>query len=396
MKTEVAMRYGCNPHQTQARCHLPGAELPLEVLNDAPSYINLMDALNSWQLVSELRGATGLPAAASFKHVSPAGAAVGIPLPEPLRRALFVPRGVRLPPLACAYARARGADRLASYGDWIALSDTVDAATAELIRVEVSDGVVAPDYDPEALAILQKKRGGSYKVLRIDPGYQPEPMETRQIFGLSMEQRRNDFVPGEDFLGNVVTKRRGLSGSAVRDLVVATLAVKYTQSNSVCLAREGQVIGAGAGQQSRIHCVRLAAAKADNWYLRQHPRVLDLEFRRGIRRPERDNAVDLFLQDELAQGTLSAAERRSWERSFSRVPEPLSGEEKREWLAGLKEVALSSDAYFPFRDNIDRASRSGVEFIVQTGGSAMDREVTEAADACGMVMVHSGIRLFHH
>ena len=396
MKTEVTMRYGCNPHQTQARCHLPDAELPLEVLNDAPSYINLMDALNSWQLVSELREATGLPAAASFKHVSPAGAAVGIPLPEPLRRALFVPRGVRLTPLACAYARARGADRLASYGDWIALSDTVDAATAELIRVEVSDGVVAPDYDPGALAILQKKRGGSYKVLRIDPGYQPEPMETRQLFGLSMEQRRNDFVPGEDFLNNVVTRRRDLNGGAVRDLIVATVAVKYTQSNSVCLAREGQVIGAGAGQQSRIHCVRLAAGKADNWYLRQHPRVLDLEFRRGIRRPERDNAVDLFLQDELAQGTLSAAERRSWERSFSRIPEPLSGEEKREWLAGLKGVALSSDAYFPFRDNIDRASRSGVEFIVQTGGSAMDREVTEAADACGMVMVHSGIRLFHH
>ena len=396
MKTEVTMRYGCNPHQRQARCHLPGGELPLEVLNDAPSYINLMDALNSWQLVSELRRATGLPAAASFKHVSPAGAAVGIPLPEPLRRALFVPADFRLTPLACAYARARGADRLASYGDWIALSDQVDVATAELIRVEVSDGVVAPDYDPEALAILQKKRGGSYKVLRIDPGYRPGPMETRELFGLSMEQRRNDFVPGDDFLSNVVTRRRDLSETAARDLIVATVAVKYTQSNSVCLAREGQVIGAGAGQQSRIHCVRLAAGKADNWYLRQHPRVLDLEFRRGIRRPERDNAVDLFLQDELAQGTLSAAERRSWERSFSRVPEPLSDEEKREWLAGLKGVALSSDAYFPFRDNIDRASRSGVEFIVQTGGSAMDREVTEAADACGMVMVHSGIRLFHH
>ena len=396
MTTGVTMRYGCNPHQRQASCHLPGGELPLEVLNDAPSYINLMDALNSWQLVRELREATGLPAAASFKHVSPAGAAVGIPLPEPLRRALFVPPGLRLTPLACACARARGADRLASYGDWIALSDPVDAATAELIRVEVSDGVVAPDYDPEALATLQKKKGGTYKVLRIDPGYQPEPMETRQLFGLSMEQRRNDFVPGEDFLSNVVTRRRDLSDGAVRDLIVATVAVKYTQSNSVCLAREGQVIGAGAGQQSRIHCVRLAAGKADNWYLRQHPRVLDLEFRRGIRRPERDNAVDLFLQDELAQGTLSAAEVRSWERSFSRVPEPLSGEEKRQWLAGLKGVALSSDAYFPFRDNIDRASRSGVEFIVQTGGSAMDREVTEAADACGMVMVHSGIRLFHH
>ena len=396
MKSEVAMRYGCNPHQRQARCHLPGGELPLEVLNDSPSYINLMDALNSWQLVSELRQATGLPAAASFKHVSPAGAAVGIPLPEPLRRALFAPSGASLTPLACAYARARGADRLASYGDWIALSDPVDAATAELIRVEVSDGIIAPGYDPEALAILQKKRGGSYKVLRIDPGYQPEPMETRQLFGLSMEQPRNDFVPGEDFLNNVVTRRRDLNDSAVRDLIVATVAVKYTQSNSVCLARDGQVIGVGAGQQSRIHCVRLAAGKADNWYLRQHPRVLDLEFRRGIRRPERDNAVDLFLQDELGQGTLSAAERHSWERNFSTVPEPLPGEEKREWLAGLNGVALSSDAYFPFRDNIDRASRSGVEFIVQTGGSAMDREVTEAADACGMVMVHSGIRLFHH
>jgi AICAR transformylase/IMP cyclohydrolase PurH len=396
MTTEVAMRYGCNPHQRQARCHLPGGELPLEVLNDAPSYINLMDALNSWQLVSELRQATGLPAAASFKHVSPAGAAVGIPLPETLRRALFAPPCDRLTPLACAYARARGADRLASYGDWIALSGPVDVATAKLIRVEVSDGIIAPDYDPEALAILRGKRGGSYKVLRIDPEYRPGPVETRQLFGLSMEQRRNDFVPGKDFLSNVVTRRRDFGESAVRDLIVATVAVKYTQSNSVCLARDGQVVGVGAGQQSRIHCVRLAAGKADNWYLRQHPRVLALEFRRGIRRPDRDNAVDLYLQDELAQGTISAAERRSWERNFRRVPQPLSAEEKREWLAGLKGVALSSDAYFPFRDNIDRASRSGVEFIVQTGGSAMDQEVTAAADVYGMVMVHTGIRLFHH
>ena len=396
MKTEVAMRYGWNPHQRQARCHLPEGDLPLEVLNDAPSYINLMDALNSWQLVSELRQATGLPAAASFKHVSPAGAAVGIPLPEPLRRALFVPSGDPLSPLALAYARARGADRLASYGDWVALSDPVDVATAKLIRLEVSDGIIAPGYDPEALSILRGKRGGSYRVLRIDPAYRPGPVETRQLFGLSMEQPRNDFVPGEDFLNNVVTKRRDLDESAVRDLIVATVAVKYTQSNSVCLARDGQIIGVGAGQQSRIHCVRLAAGKADNWYLRQHPRLLALEFRKGIRRPDRDNAVDLYLQDELARGAISAAERRSWERSFSTVPEPLSDEEKRDWLAGLTGVALSSDAYFPFRDNIDRASRSGVEFIVQTGGSAMDREVTEAADACGMVMVHSGIRLFHH
>ena len=370
MNTEVTMRYGCNPHQTQARCHLPGGELPLEVLNDAPSYINLMDALNSWQLVRELRRATGLPAAASFKHVSPAGAAVGIPLPEPLRRALFVPRGVRLTPLACAYARARGADRLASYGDWIALSDTVDAATAELIRVEVSDGVVAPGYDPEALAILQKKRGGSYKVLRIDPGYQPEPMETRQLFGLSMEQRRNDFVPGGGFpeqrgyAAQRPERRRGARPDR-RHRRRQVHAVEFR------LSRQGGAGYRSGGRPAVAHSLRPAGRGKGGQLvpLRQHPRVLDLEFRRGIRRPERDNAVDLFLQDELAQGTLSAAERHSWERNFSTVPEPLSGEEKREWLAGLKGVALSSDAYFPFRDNIDRASRTrGVEFIVADRG----------------------------
>jgi len=385
------MRYGCNPHQADARCfRTDGGELPIEVLNGSPSYINLMDALNSWQLVRELRQALALPAAASFKHVSPAGAAVGIPLDEVMREALFAP-GIDLSPLACAYARARGADRLASYGDWIALSDPVDVSTAELIRSEVSDGVIAPGYEAEALSILRKKKGEGYRVLQIDTGYEPPEVEVRQIFGLGLEQGRNAFVPDASFFENVVTKRRDLNEAAIRDLTVATIAVKYTQSNSVCLAVDGQVVGAGAGQQSRVHCVRLAAGKADLWYLRQHPRVRGLPFRKGIRRPERDNAIDLFLQDEIAP-----VERMAWEASFETVPAQLTGDERRQWLEGLRGVALSSDAFFPFRDNIDRASRSGVEYLVEAGGSVMDDEVIAAADEYGMVMVFSGTRLFHH
>ena len=390
MAEELSMRYGVNPHQASARC-FGATPMPIRVLNGSPSYINLMDALNSWQLVKELKEACGLPAAASFKHVSPAGAAVGLPLSEALREAFFV-RARDLSPLAAAYVRARGADRMASYGDWIALSDRVDASAARVIKSEASDGIIAPAYDDDALAILRQKKGGGYRVLTIDPDYEPDPVETRQLFGLTLEQRRNDFVPDRSSFGNIVTKRRELGDSAVRDLIVATIAVKYTQSNSVCLAVDGQLIGVGAGQQSRVHCVRLASSKADNWHLRQHPRVRsELKFRKGIQRPERDNAIDLFLQEEI-----SDAERPAWLASFAEPPRQLTQPEKRDWLDGLSAVALSSDAFFPFRDNIDRASRSGVEYIVQAGGSIMDEQVVEAADEYGMVMVHSGIRLFHH
>jgi len=370
--------------------------MPLQVLNDSPSYINLMDALNSWQLVKELRAACSLPAAASFKHVSPAGAAVGVPLSDALSEALFAPPAgggeLQLSPLAAAYVRARGADRMASYGDWIALSDRVDASTAQVIKAETSDGVIAPGYDEDALAILRKKKAGKYRILAIDPDFVPGSIETRQLFGLTLEQHRNDFVPDRSFFDNVVTKRRELSEDARRDLTVATITVKYTQSNSVCLALDGQVVGVGAGQQSRVHCVRLAADKADLWYLRQHPRVRsELKFRKGIRRAERDNAIDLFLQDEIY-----AVERPSWLANFAEEPQQLTHAEKRDWLAGLGAVALSSDAFLPFRDNIDRASRSGVEYIVQAGGSIMDEQVVAAADEYGMLMVNSGVRLFHH
>jgi phosphoribosylaminoimidazolecarboxamide formyltransferase/IMP cyclohydrolase len=385
------MRYGCNPHQVAASCYMPdGARLPIRAVNDAPSYINLMDALNSWQLVSELRASIGLPAAASFKHVSPAGAAVGVGLDDTLRESLFVP-DLELTPLACAYARARGADRVASYGDWIALSDPVDVATAQLIRAEVSDGLIAPGFEEGSLEILRKKKGGSYRILEIDPDYTPVAEEVRDLYGLRLAQRRNEFVAQEDFLKNVVTARDEISAAGKRDLIVATIAVKYTQSNSVCLAVDGQVIGSGAGQQSRVHCVRLAGGKADLWYLRQHPSVRGMRFAKGLKRPERDNAIDLFLQDDVSEN-----ERDRWKKLFDEVPQPLSMDERRRWLNGLSGVALSSDAYFPFRDSIDRASRSGVEYVVQAGGSIMDRQVIEAADECGMVMVCSGVRLFHH
>jgi len=365
-------------------------DLPIEPLNDAPSYINLMDALNAWQLVRDLKHALGRPAAASFKHVSPAGAAIAAPLDETLRASYFV-ADRDLSPLATAYARARGADRLASFGDWIALSDAVDLPTADLIRVEVSDGIIAPGYEPEALAILKKKKGGQYRILQIDPDYVPDPVEQRQIFGVQLAQQRNDFIPDDAFFSNIVTARQDLPASARRDLTVATIALKYTQSNSVCLALNGQVIGTGAGQQSRIHCVRLACAKADNWYLRLHPRVLGMKFAKGLKRPEKINAIDLYLQDDI-----TPAELRAWEANFREVPKRLSTAEKREWLDHLKGVVLSSDAFFPFRDNIDRAQRSGVEYLVQAGGSTRDDLVVEAADECGMLMIHSGVRLFHH
>ena len=391
MSTEMNMRYGCNPHQTPARFYMrDGSALPLQILNGAPSYINLMDALNSWPLVRELERATGLPAAASFKHVSPAGAAVAVPLDDVLKEAYFV-EDVELTPLATAYARARGADRLASFGDWIALSDIVDVSTARLIQREVSDGVIAPGYEEGAMEILKGKKDGKYPVFQIDPNYEPGEVDMREVFGIALEQKRNDFVPDDGFLANVVSRRKDIPESARRDLIVATIAVKYTQSNSVCLALDGQVIGSGAGQQSRVHCVRLAASKADNWCLRQHPRVRGMKFEEGVRRTERINAIDLYLQEEA-----TPAELKAWEANFAEVPERLTSEEKREWLDRLKGVALSSDAFFPFRDNIDRASMSGVEYLVQAGGSVRDDLVIEAVDDYGMVMVISGVRLFHH
>jgi len=391
MPTELEMRYGCNPHQAAARFYMrDGNDLPLEILNGAPSYINLMDALNSWQLVRELRQALELPAAASFKHVSPAGAAVAVPLDDVLRQTYFVD-DIELTPLATAYARARGADRLASFGDWIALSDPVDVATAQLIQREVSDGVIAPHYEEDALAILKSKKDGKYPVFRIDSAYQPPGRESRDLFGITLEQERNTFLPDEAFFANIVTQRQELSAAARRDLTVATIAVKYTQSNSVCLARDGQIIGTGAGQQSRVHCVRLAAAKADNWYLRQHPQVRQMQFRKGLKRAEKVNAIDIFLQEEA-----TPAELQAWEQNFAAVPQRLDAQEKRQWLDELAGVTLSSDAFFPFRDNIDRAHRSGVEYVVQSGGSRLDDLVVAAADEYGMVMVNSGVRLFHH
>ena len=391
MTAEIGMRYGCNPHQAAARCYLAdGRSLPLTPLNGSPSYINLMDGLNAWQLVRELKSALGLPAATSFKHVSPAGAAVAVDIDEDLSKSYFVANR-ELSPLAIAYARARGADRLASFGDWIALSDKVDVPTANLIRIEVSDGIIAPGYEPEALNILKKKKGGDYRILQIDPDYEPPALERKQIFGIELEQGRNDFVPDDAFFANAVTQNRSLPESARRDLTVATIALKYTQSNSVCLAYNGQVIGVGAGQQSRVHCVRLASSKADNWYLRLHPRVLNIQFARGLKRPDKINAIDIFLQEDV-----TPAELKTWQVNFRVLPEPLSTDEKRAWLNQLKGVVLSSDAFFPFRDNIDRAARSGVEYVMQTGGSIADEQVIAAADEYGMVMINSGVRLFHH
>jgi len=390
MEEEITLRYGINPHQKPARMYAKSGALPFKILNGAPGYINMMDALNSWQLVKELRAATDLPAAASFKHVSPAGAAVGIPLDDVLAKSYFV-EGMDLSPLAAAYARARGADRVSSFGDWVALSDPVDTSTAKLIGIEVSDGVIAPGYEPEALEILSQKKGGKYVVIEMDSEYEPDEMTTQDIYGIILEQKRNDAVISADMLQTIVTENKDLPDEAVRDLLVAQVALKYVQSNSVCFAVGGQVIGAGAGQQSRIHCTRLAASKADLWVLRQHPATLDLRFRDGLSRAERNNAVDGYLQDDL-----SPAENRYWEGFFEQVPQRLSPQEKREWLDGLSGVSFASDAFFPFRDCIDRASQSGVKYVVQPGGSVRDDVVVEACDEYGMVMACSGVRLFHH
>jgi phosphoribosylaminoimidazolecarboxamide formyltransferase / IMP cyclohydrolase len=387
---ELKLRYGCNPHQLPARIYAEEGDLPLEVLNGSPGYINLLDALNAWQLVKELRAVLHLPAAASFKHVSPSGAAVGLPLSEALQQSCFV-ADLPLSPLAAAYARARGVDRMSSFGDFVALSDPVDAITARLLNREVSDGVIAPAYDPDALEILRSKKGARYVVLAIDPAYEPPLLEGRQVYGVTFEQRRNDRMPsGADFI-NVVTQRKNLPEAAIRDMIVAWITLKYTQSNSVCFALDGQVIGVGAGQQSRIHCTRLAGDKADLWWLRQHPNVLALEFKAGIRRPDRDNAIDQYLRLDV-----TPAEKKGWEELFAKLPEQLSPEEKRRWLDQLREVVLGSDAFFPFRDSIDRAALSGVSYVLQPGGSARDEGVIAACDSYGMAMVFSGVRLFHH
>src|SRR5512134_2715762 len=391
MPTELKLRYGINPQQAPARVYMKNdAELPITVLGGSPGYINLLDGLNAWQLVRELRLALDLPAAASFKHVSPAGAAVAAPLSDTLRKVYFVD-DLELSPLATAYARARGADRLCSFGDFIALSDIVDVPTAKLIAREVSDGVVAPAYEPEALEILMKKKRGKYAVIQIDSAYEPQVTETRQVFGVNMEQRRNDRPVTRDDFTNIVTRCKDLPESAIRDMFIAWITLKFTQSNSVCYVVDGQTIGVGAGQQSRVHCARLAGSKADLWRLRQHPSVLALPFKEGIKRPDRDNAIDQFLQPDVTD-----AEKKNWSNVFAHIPDQLTNKERRAWLDGLTNVVLGSDAFFPFRDSIDRAAKSGVKYVLQPGGSNRDEDVISACDEYGMTMVFSGLRLFHH
>ena len=390
---DLLLKYGCNPNQKPSKIFMKdGSGLPIEVLNGNPGYINFLDAFNSWQLVCELKAATGLPAAASFKHVSPAGAAVATELSDTLKKIYFVD-DLELSPIACAYAKARGADRMSSYGDWVALSDTCDASVATLLKREVSDGIIAPDYTEEALEILKSKRGGRYNVVKIDPNYKPAAVEHKDVFGVTFQQGRNELLINEAMLmQNIVTENKEFTEEAKRDLLIALITLKYTQSNSVCYAKDGQAIGVGAGQQSRIHCTRLAGNKADIWYLRQHPKVLNLPFVDDIRRPDRDNTIDVYISDDyedvLAEGT--------WQQFFKTKPEPLSREEKKEWLKTLKGVSLGSDAFFPFGDNIERAKRSGVEFIAQPGGSIRDDNVIDTCNKYNMVMCFTGIRLFHH
>ena len=392
MANELLLKYGCNPNQKPSRIFMKdGGELPIEVLNGKPGYINFLDAFNSWQLVKELKEATGLPAAASFKHVSPAGAAVGLPLSDVDKKIYFVD-DLELSPIASAYARARGADRMSSYGDWAALSDVCDKETATLLAREVSDGIIAPGYTDEALEILKTKRKGNYNVVKIDPDYKPAPVECKDVYGVTFEQGRNEVKIDEAMLSNVVTDNKNIPEDAKRDLLISLIALKYTQSNSVCYAKGGQVIGVGAGQQSRIHCTRLAGNKADIWFLRQHPKVLGLKFKEGIRRPDRDNTIDVYISDEymdvLADGT--------WENLFAEKPEPLTREEKRAWLDTLTGVSLGSDAFFPFGDNIERAHKTGVQYIAEPGGSIRDDNVIETCNKYGIAMAFTGARLFHH
>lgn len=389
---ELLLKYGCNPNQKPSRIYRKEGELPIQVLNGNPGYINFLDALNGWQLVSELKAASGLASAASFKHVSPAGAAVGLPLTELERKIYWVDDMGELTPLASAYARARGADRMSSFGDFISLSDVCDTATAKLIKREVSDGVIAPGYEEEALEILKAKKKGNYNVIQIDPEYRPDPVEHKEVFGITFEQGRNELVIDEKLLGTIVTEHKELPESARIDLLIALITLKYTQSNSVCYAKGGQAIGIGAGQQSRIHCTRLAGQKADNWFLRQAPKVLDLQFKEGLGRADRDNAIDVYMSDDymdvLADGV--------WEHTFAVKPPVFTREEKREWLDQMKGVALGSDAFFPFGDNIERAHRSGVQYIAQPGGSIRDDHVIETCNKYGITMCFTGIRLFHH
>ena len=390
---ELELKYGCNPNQKPAKIYMPdGGELPLTVLNGRPGYINFLDALNSWQLVRELKEATGCPAAASFKHVSPAGAALGAPLADWERKIYFVPEDAELTPIACAYIRARGSDRLCSYGDWAALSEPCDAATARYLKEEVSDGIIAPGYTDEALAILKTKKKGGYNVVQIDPCYVPAPQEYKDVFGIRFEQGHNFFPINEGLLENIVTKNKALPPEAARDMLVALITLKYTQSNSVCYVKNGQAIGVGAGQQSRIHCTRLAGQKADNWFLRQHPKVLALPFKADIRRPDRDNAIDVYTSDEY-EDVLREGE---WQRVFTEKPEALTAEEKRAWIATQSGVTVGSDAFFPFGDNVERARKSGVQYIAEPGGSIRDDNVIETADKYGIVMAFTGMRLFHH
>ena len=384
------LKYGCNPHQKPAEIRSENGELPFVILNGNPGYINFMDALNSWQLVKELETALNMPAAASFKHVSPAGAAIGLPLSNELKKAYFV-EDIDLSPLATAYVRARGADRMSSFGDWAALSDVVDKSTAMVLKREVSDGVIAPGYTDEALDILKQKKSGKFNVIRIDPTYQTEEIERRLIFGIEFLQKRNGYIPGFNDLKDIVTKNKELPEEAKKDMILAMITLKYTQSNSVCYVSGGQVIGCGAGQQSRIHCTRLAGDKTDIWYLKQHPKVLNMKFKQGIGRPERDNAIDLFVRNDTTE-----YEIKMLNGLLEEAPESFPFEEKQEWIKGLKDVTLGSDAFFPFRDNIDRAYKSGVRYIVQPGGSVREDIVIEACNKYGMVMCMTGLRLFHH
>ena len=389
---ELELKYGCNPNQKPSKIYMENGELPIKVLCGKPGYINFLDAFNGWQLVRELKRATGLPAATSFKHVSPAGAAVGLPLDETLAKIYWVDDMGELSPLACAYARARGADRMSSFGDFISLSDVCDVATAKLIKREVSDGVIAPGYEPEALELLKQKKKGNYAIIEIDPNYEPAPIEHKEVFGITFEQGRNELVIDDELLSNVVTENKEITEQAKIDLAIALITLKYTQSNSVCYAKDGQAIGIGAGQQSRIHCTRLAGQKADNWWLRQSPQVLGLQFVDSIGRADRDNSIDLYIGDEyedvLAEGT--------WQNIFKVKPPVFTREEKRAWLDQMTDVALGADAFFPFGDNIERAHRSGVKYIAQPGGSVRDDNVIETCNKYKMAMAFTGIRLFHH
>ncbi len=389
---ELELKYGCNPNQKPSRIFVENGELPIEVLNGKPGYINFLDAFNGWQLVKELKEATDHPAATSFKHVSPAGAAIGLPLSDVEKKIYWVDDLGDLSPLACAYARARGADRMSSFGDFISLSDVCDVDTASMIKREVSDGVIAPGYEPEALEILKTKKKGNYNIIKIDPAYKPDPIERKQVFGITFEQGRNEMPIDEEFLGKLVTENKDVPEDAKRDLIIALITLKYTQSNSVCYVKGGQAIGIGAGQQSRIHCTRLAGQKADNWLLRQCPKVLNLPFKEDVGRPNRDNAIDVYMSDDYAD----VLEDGQWQQFFTEQPEPLTREEKREWLDKMDGVALGSDAFFPFSDNVQRAHRSGVKYIAQPGGSIRDDLVIEACNEYGIAMYFSGMRLFHH